>query len=40
MVSIPTIRFNIHKFYVLYTEAIFVFYIDLGTHSDYFLLKH
>jgi hypothetical protein len=29
-------RFNIHKFYVLPTQCIYVFYTDLRSNSDYF----
>jgi hypothetical protein len=31
-------QFNIHKFYVLPTECINVFYTDLRTNSDYFTI--
>jgi len=29
-------QFNIHKFYVLPTQCIYVFCVDLSTNSDYF----
>jgi len=29
-------QFNIHKFYVLPTQCIYVFFMDLRTNSDYF----
>jgi hypothetical protein len=32
-----TTRFNIHKFYVLATQCIYVFCVDLRTNSDYCL---
>ena len=31
---------NIHKFYVLPTQCIYVFCVDLRTNSDYFLIQH
>jgi hypothetical protein len=33
-------RFNIHKFYVLPTQCIYVFCMDLRTNSDYFPVQH
>jgi hypothetical protein len=33
-------RFNLHKFYVLPTQCIYVFYVDLKTNSDYFPIRH
>ena len=36
MVTICTTRFNIHKFYVLPTQCINVFCVDLRTNSNYF----
>jgi hypothetical protein len=33
-----TISFNIQQFYVLPTQCIYVFYMDLGTNSNYFPL--
>jgi hypothetical protein len=33
-------QFNIHKFYVLPTQCIYVFCVDLITNSDYFPIQH
>jgi hypothetical protein len=33
-------QFNIHKFYVLPTQCIYVFCVDLRTNSDYFTVQH
>jgi hypothetical protein len=33
-------QFNIHKFYVLPTQCIYVFCVDLRTNSDYFHMQH
>jgi len=33
-------QFNIHKFYVLSTQCIYVFCVDLRTNSDYFPVQH
>ena len=33
-------QFNIHKFHVLPTQCINVFYVDLRTNSDYFTVRH
>ena len=33
-------QFNIQHFYVLPTQCIFVFYVDLRTNSDYFVTQH
>jgi hypothetical protein len=33
-------QFNIHKFYVLPTQCIYVFCVDLRTSSDYFPTQH
>ena len=33
-------QFNIHKFYVLSTQCIYVFCVDLRTNSDYFPMQH
>jgi hypothetical protein len=30
----------IHKFYVLPTQCIYVFCVDLRTNSDYFTVQH
>jgi hypothetical protein len=29
-------QYNVHQFYVLPTQCIYVFYVDLRTNSDYF----
>jgi hypothetical protein len=34
------IRFNFKKFYVLPTQCIYVFCVDLRTNSDYFTVQH
>jgi len=33
-------HFNIQQFYVLPTQCIYVFYVDLRTNSDYFPIWH
>jgi len=33
-------KFNIQKFYVLRTQCIYVFCVDLRTTSDYFHIQH
>ena len=33
-------QFNIQQFYVLPTQCVYVFCVDLRTNSDYFLIKH
>ena len=33
-------KFNIHKFYVLPTQCVYVFCVDLRTNSDYFPIQH
>jgi hypothetical protein len=38
--TLYTARFNIHKFYVLPTQCIYVFCADLRTNSDYFPIRH
>jgi hypothetical protein len=40
LVTLCTARFNIHKFYVLPTQCIYVFCVDLRTNSDYFPVQH
>jgi hypothetical protein len=40
VVTVRTARFNIHKFYVLPTQCIYVFCVDLRTNSDYFPIEH
>jgi len=33
-------QFNIQQFYVLPTQSIYVFCMDLRTNSDYFPIQH
>ena len=33
-------QFNLQQFYVLPTQCIYVFYVDLRTNSDYFSIQH
>jgi len=33
-------QFNIQPFYVLPTQGVYVFCVDLRTNSDYFLIHH
>ena len=33
-------QFNIQQFYVLPTQCIYVFCVDLRTNSDYFTVQH
>ena len=33
-------QFNIQQFYVLSTQCIYVFCVDLRTNSDYFPIQH
>jgi len=33
-------QYNIYKFYVLPTQCVYVFCVDLRTNSDYFLVQH
>jgi hypothetical protein len=40
VVTVCTARFNIHKFYVLPTQCIYVFCVDLRKNSDYFPIQH
>ena len=40
VVTICITRFNINKFYVLPTQCIYVFCVDLRTNSDYFPIQH
>jgi len=35
-----TARFNIQQFYVLPTECVYVFCVDLRTNSHYFPIQH
>jgi len=37
---IYTARFNIQQFYVLPTQYIYVFCVDLRSNSDYFAIQH
>jgi len=39
LITICTARFNVQKFYVLPTQCIYVFCVDLRTSSDYFPLQ-
>jgi hypothetical protein len=38
--TVYTTGFNIHKFYVLPTQCIYVFCVDLRINSDYFPIQH
>jgi len=40
VVIICNTRFNIHEFYVLPTQCIYVFCVDHRTNSDYFPIQH
>ena len=40
VVTIRTARCNIQQFYVLPTQCIYVFCVDLRTNSDYFPIQH
>ena len=40
VVTIYTARFNIQQLYVLPTQCIYVFCVDLRTNSDYFPIQH
>jgi hypothetical protein len=40
VVTIRIARFNIHNFYVLPTQCIYVFCVDLRTNRDYFPIQH
>ena len=33
-------KFNIHKFYILPTQCVYVFFMDLRTNSDNFPTQH
>jgi len=33
-------QFNIHKSYVLPTQCVYVFFVDLRTNSNYFTVQH
>ena len=40
VVTVCTNNFNIQQFYVLPTQCIYVFCVDLRTNSDYFPIQH
>ena len=40
VVTICTTTFNIQQFYVLPTQCIYVFCVDLRTNSHYFPIQH
>ena len=40
VVTICTIGLKIQQFYVLPTQCIYVFCVDLRTNSDYFTIQH
>ena len=40
IVTLRAARFNIQEFYVLPTQCIYVFCVDLRTNSDYFPIQH
>ena len=40
VVTLRTARFNIDKLYVLATQCIYVFCVDLRTNSGYFRIQH
>jgi hypothetical protein len=40
VVTLRTARFNVHKLYILPTQCIYVFCVDLRTNSDYFTVQH
>jgi hypothetical protein len=40
VVTICTTTFNIQNSYVLPTQFIYVFCVDLRTYSDYFPIQH
>ena len=40
VVTLCISKFNIHKFYVLPTQCIYVFCVELQTKSDYFPIQH
>jgi hypothetical protein len=37
--TLCTTRFNIQQFYVLSTQCVYVFCVDLRTNSDYFPIQ-
>jgi hypothetical protein len=40
VVTVRTARFNVQQFYVLPTQCVYVFCVDLRTNSDYFPIQH
>jgi hypothetical protein len=40
VVTICTTKFNIQQFYILLTQCVDVFCVDLRTNSDYFPIQH
>jgi len=40
MVTLCTTRFNIKQFYILPSQFIYVFCVNVRTHSDYFPAQH
>jgi hypothetical protein len=40
VVTVRTARFNNKQFYVLPTQCVYVFCVDLRTNSDYFPIQH
>jgi len=40
VVTVCTTSFNIHQFYGLPTQCIYVFCVDLRTNSDYFPIQN
>ena len=40
VVTLRNTEFDIHKLYVLPTQCIYVFCVDLRTNSDYFPIQH
>ena len=40
VVNLCTVRLCVQKFYVLPTQCIYVFCVDLRTNSDYFPIQH
>jgi hypothetical protein len=40
LLTIRTARCNIQQFYVLPTQCVYVFCVDLRTNSDYFPIQH
>ena len=40
VVALCTTKFNTLKFYVLHTQCVYMFCVDLRTNSDYFTVQH